>query len=338
MPALGLDIGGANLKAADETGRACSEPFELWRAPDQLTARLQAILARFPECDDVALTMTAELADCFETKAKGVDFIVRCAQQAAGKLSLRLWSTQGRFVYPADARANPLEVAAANWHALARWAGRLAPEGVALLIDIGSTTTDIIPLRDGVPCPAGLTDIARLQSGELVYTGVRRTPLCAVTHIALFRGRLCPLTAELFATMLDVHLLRGRIPENTSDTATANGRPATVEGARDRLARLVCCDRDEMSHQEISDLAEFFAHAQLSTLAQAVGAVIARQPERPETVVLSGSGEFLARDVVARHPVLADLELISLSEMLTASVAEAACAYAVAILAGEQTS
>ena len=38
----------------------------------------------------------------------------------------------------ATARQTPLQVAAANWLALATYAGRFAPDGPALLLDIGS--------------------------------------------------------------------------------------------------------------------------------------------------------------------------------------------------------
>src|SRR5947208_2344005 len=81
---------------------------------------------------------------------------------------------------PDVARRQWLRTAAANWLATAVWAGRFAPEGAALLIDAGSTTTDIVPLWNGRPMPLGLTDPDRLRTGELVYTGARRTPVCAL--------------------------------------------------------------------------------------------------------------------------------------------------------------
>ena len=68
--ALGLDIGGANLKAATSEGAAGSEPFEIWRAPGDLTARLQQLIARFPPADLLAVTMTAELADWLDVQHK----------------------------------------------------------------------------------------------------------------------------------------------------------------------------------------------------------------------------------------------------------------------------
>ena len=105
------------------------------------------------EADLFAVTMTAELSDCFRTKAEGVDFILRAVEDVAGTTPVFVWQTGAEFVTPAVAREIPLLVAASNWHALATWVGRLVPESGALLIDIGSTTTDIIPLLDGVPVP-----------------------------------------------------------------------------------------------------------------------------------------------------------------------------------------
>lgn len=332
MAVLGLDIGGANIKAADAAGRARTESFEIWRAPDELAGRLRKLLEGFPEADRLAVTMTAELADCFETKAHGVARIVRAVEQAAAGRPVLFWSTEGKFVSCAGAVARPLDVAAANWHALAMWAGRLAPIGPALLIDIGSTTTDIVPLCDGVPRPAGRTDGDRLLSGELVYTGVRRTPLCAVAQQAMFRGRLCRVAAEVFATTLDVHLLRGRIAEDQFDVMTANGKPATVAAARDRLARMLCGDRDEISVAELSALADFFAAAQANAIRASIDSVLARLKAIPETIIVSGSGEFLAREIVSNAPKVSTVTAISLGETLSPSIAEAACAYAMAVL------
>ncbi|MEO1993669.1 MAG: hydantoinase/oxoprolinase family protein, partial [Planctomycetaceae bacterium] len=202
MHVLGLDIGGANLKAADSDGQAASRRFAIWQAPEQLAAELslliQGLQKRAP-FDAIAVTMTAELADCFETKSHGVDHILHAVEKIAGPTPVFVWQTGAEFVTPDVAREFPLLVAAANWHALATFIGRLVPTGNSLLIDIGSTTTDIIPLSDGFPVPRGLTDVERLQSGELIYTGVRRTPIAAVTSAVPFRGSPCPLASELFA-------------------------------------------------------------------------------------------------------------------------------------------
>ena len=153
MQIIGLDIGGANLKAAGVDGAAVSSPFAIWREPERLGQELSALLSQLPVADAVAVTMTAELADCFGTKDQGVRRILDAVTDVAAGRPVVVWQTGGEFVSVEDAVEIPRLVAAANWHALATFAGRLTGEGPAVLLDVGTTTTDIIPLADGVPVP-----------------------------------------------------------------------------------------------------------------------------------------------------------------------------------------
>ena len=328
MTALGLDIGGANLKAASADGRARAVAFPLWKSPDGLAAEVSQLVDQFRACTEIAVTMTGELADCYATKSEGVSRILTAVEVAAGNRDILVWTTDGQFVTPVDGRTRWSAVAAANWHALATWAGQFAPKECALLIDIGSTTTDLIPLRDGVPCAAGQTDYQRMRHGELVYTGVRRTPLCAVDLIE----PASPLAAELFGTMLDAHLITHGLAEDAADRDTADGRPATRACALNRLARMRCCDRTEQTERELIDLAWQFVAGQSRQIATAIQRVIARQFHPPRAVLISGSGAFLARRIVANLPVLAQAAVIDLESRLSPAIAESACAHAVACL------
>ena len=239
---LGLDIGGANLKAATSAGVGRSMPFPLWKRPDDLAAALECLIGEFPDERELAVTMTGELCDCYASKSEGVLAISAAVAKAANRRGYReprIWTTTGRFVTVAEALADPLPAAAANWLALATFVGRLAPRGSALLLDLGSTTADIVPLVDGRPTPRGCTDPDRLASGELVYCGVRRTPLCAIFGLTK--------AAEFFATTEDVHLALERLPESPERTDTADGRPATRVHALARLARMECADVEDGS-------------------------------------------------------------------------------------------
>src|SRR5207237_870021 len=156
--------------------------FPLWRNPAGLTAALSCLLSELPHADELAVTMTGELCDCFATKREGILHILAAVEAIGEQRPIHVWTTNGDFLDLKTARsAPPLTVAASNWLALATWAGRLIPEGPGLLLDIGSTTTDIIPLLDDKPVPQRRDDFGRLQSGELIYRGVRRTPVCALT-------------------------------------------------------------------------------------------------------------------------------------------------------------
>jgi probable H4MPT-linked C1 transfer pathway protein len=309
----------------------------MWEHPEQLADVLAELLSGFGDVDGLAVTMTGELADCFDSKAEGVDHILGAAEQVAAGRPVRVWQTVGEFVTPAVAREFPRLTAAANWHALATWIGRAAPDGNSLLIDVGSTTTDIIPLEGGVPLPQGRTDVERLVSGELVYSGVRRTPLSAVAHAVPFRGRYCPLASENFACALDVYLWLGELPENADETGTADGKPATRQAALVRLARMLCCDLTEFGPEDADALSNFLADVQRQRMTGSVDRVVKRMEGGGcRLVVVSGAGEFLGRRVIAGHRQLSKCPVMSLAESMGPAHSEAACACALARLAGEE--
>lgn len=336
MNYVGLDIGGANIKASDGESRSSSRPFALWQAPERLAGQLRDALAEFDGCLALAVTMTGELADCFTTKADGVSHILSAVEEAAAGRPIHVWQTGGEFVTPAEARDLVPLVAAANWHALATWAGRIAPRGSALLLDCGSTTTDIIPLHDGLPAPEGRTDLDRLLSGELVYTGMRRTPACAVAPTVPFRGRDCPLAAELFATMRDVYLWLAWLPEDAADHGTADGRPATRAAARNRLVRSICCDGTECRDADVDLLAAYLAERQLRQIGAALERVLKRLPDRCQAALLCGEGEALLARVTSGARGLAGAQRVSLRGAVGEHHSGAACAFALARLLGER--
>jgi probable H4MPT-linked C1 transfer pathway protein len=327
---LGLDIGGANLKAATPDKRARSVPFPLWKQPDALPAALAALVAQFPDATELAVTMTGELCDCFETKREGVAAIIKAVRFASAARRVRVWSTEGTFLDSEQAKANHLKVAAANWHALATFAGRYAPYHGGILLDIGSTTSDLIPLNCSVPSTYGSTDWDRLQMRELVYIGVRRTPVCAV-----FTDRVC---AELFATTQDVYVVLGRLPEEPDNRDTADGRPLTFEYSLARLARMLGGDREQLSDDHLIHFATQ-VHTEIKRrVVEAARAAYydAQNPPELRTVIVSGAGEFLARGVAkSAFPSVVESQIVSLNAELGPEVSACAPAYAVAVLAAE---
>jgi hypothetical protein len=273
--------------------------------------------------------MTGELCDCYASKSEGVTHILDAVEQVAEEWRILVWRTDGTLVDLRTAqRESPLLVASANWLALATWAGRLAPRGPAILIDVGSTTTDIIPIRDGVPIPAGHSDPERLQSGELVYTGVRRTPLCAVLGFEV--------AAEFFATTHDAYLVLGWASEERADTDTADGRPATIECAHARLARMTCADLDTTTEDERIQTARRVLVRQSTYLADRIRGVVERMGQKPQAVIVVGAGERLAMRAVRVALAESVFDSISLSKTLGPQVSASACAYALAVLASER--
>lgn len=346
MQVLGFDIGGANIKASDADGRTSSVVFPMWTQYLQLPDALTSLAAEIcPKPDMVAATMTAELADCFVTKAEGVEYVIGALEQAFPNVPIRIWMTSGEFAEPDDARELPMLIAAANWHALATWAGRAVPDGPAVLFDVGSTTTDVIPILDGFPVPRGRNDLDRLMNGELVYSGASRTPVCAVVSFVPLRKKRCPVAAEVFATMADVMLVAGLQEEDETNTDTADGRPFTRAASLNRLAHMVCCDSTELSELELQQIAEHILHEQRQQLCNALQTVLAtlsdamqkapgrsaKTSDKP-VVMFSGSGAQIAREAIELLGDSGFSTQMYLPEMFSRPISESASAFAVARL------
>lgn len=297
---IGLDVGGANTKAVWREGdarRVAVRAFEVWRDRGALAAMLREVAGEVAPgaVRAAALTLTAELSDAFASKREGVGFVLDAAQ-AALDVPLRVLTTAGELVPPAQARARPFEVAAANWVASALAVAARHPD--ALLLDAGSTTVDVVPIAGGRVAAAGLTDLDRLLAGELVYTGALRTNLAAIAPRVPVRARWCPVASELFAISADVHLILGHLAPEDYTCPTPDGRPPSVEHARERVARLVCADAEQLTAPEIDAIAAFLHGEQVRHVREAARAVLDRLDGTPPAVVL-GSGAFLARAAAA---------------------------------------
>ncbi len=322
---VGVDIGGANLKFADESQRARSRFFPIWRQPELLKDALRESLAAFPEVTALAIVMTGELADCFVDRAEGVDHITAHVHQAAAQLGIKscyFYGVDGAFRQRVGVEDVDL-LAAANWHALASFVGRTITAD-ALLIDVGSTTTDIVPIRDRAVATKAMTDYDRLGEGSLAYIGCQRTPVCALCSSLRFQDRSVPVMNEVFATIDDARIVLGFELESPTDFQTADGKPRTKEFAANRLARMLGLDRRRVSLQQATHIADQVIHAARERIADSIQRLLATQSFRPQAYVISGHGNDLLR-------LPDDQEVISLAERLGPDVSRCAPSYAVAM-------
>jgi (4-(4-[2-(gamma-L-glutamylamino)ethyl]phenoxymethyl)furan-2-yl)methanamine synthase len=330
---VGWDIGGVNTKAArlqpgpeGPVSRSLYLPYEVQHAPETLGATLQSVsrsLDAGPD-DRHAITMTAELSQAFRTKREGVGFILDALESVFPSNSLHVYTVSGRFVSPSHARARPRDVAASNWAATAHWVARSVP--TCVLIDIGTTTTDLIPIVEGTVTAQGRTDPERLLSGELVYTGALRTPVEAVAQRVPLWGGTAGVSADGFALIGDAHLWLGRLRPEDYTCPTPDGRSANRECAGERLARTVCGDREMLDEAAIDDIAGALTGAQVRTIVEALHGIRRRWPAISEAVV-TGLGDFIAAEAARA----AGLNVLSLGDRL-GDAARIAPAVAVASL------
>ena len=248
MPGIiGWDIGGAHLKAARLESGAIVDVVQiacpLWLGLDQLYKAFDEAKARLGVADINVATMTGELSDAFADRASGVAAISKAALRSLGPT--RIYAGPLGFVAPDAASENVAVIASANWHASATFAATRT--GEALFVDMGSTTTDIIPLKDSRVAAQGYSDATRMAHGELVYAGVVRSFLMAGLRLVPFAGRWVPIMNEAFATTSDVYRILGDLAEEADLMATADGQPKTIEASRARLARQIGIDARDVS-------------------------------------------------------------------------------------------
>lgn len=341
----GWDIGGAHLKFAglnDDGAIVALEELtcRLWLGVSELATAVKAVRDKYALGNaQHAVTMTGELCDCFDNRQTGVAQIVNAVERTFGESQSYFYSLNRQWLGPADARENFRSVASANWHASANLVSKLVED--ALVIDIGSTTTDIIPLKRGLVIAAGIDDYSRLKNRELVYTGVVRTPVAAIVESLPYENEFIPIVAETFATSADVYRILQLLPENADLHPTADGGDKSRLASAKRLLRMLGLDfkGDEAS---LHELASYVYRRQTDKVIEASEYVLSRHEMDTEKlkIVAMGCGAFLAEDIAARLSVeqLAFANLFKARDLRIIkdrSIADCAPALAVALLLHE---
>jgi hypothetical protein len=306
MRVLTLDIGGANTKrmvvefAGGKTEILEDDLiyFPIWREWRDLGRMLEGVKE---EVDAVAVTMTAEEADCFTSKDEGVRYIVKACDRTFGEplyLTIR-----GELVRSKDIE-DPLDLSAANWVASADYLEEKYGEGT--LVDMGSTTTDIIPFRADMPFVAK-SDLERLKAGWLVYTGFLRTPVAGIVKKVPVGGEAVPISPEFFAQTADVYRILGLLEDYPCETPDRGEK--TPEASMKRVARHLCADVEELGEEAIVDICSHIMEQQVRDLAEALARV-----HRGGKVYCCGMG----REVVHRAAEMAGGEAVDLSREIPA--------------------
>jgi probable H4MPT-linked C1 transfer pathway protein len=275
---IGIDVGGANLKLVDGN-RVTSIYCPLWEGAP-LADHLRAFRTSHPD-PKAAVVMSGELADCFGSKMEGIRSIMATVEEVY----------PGALFYGTDAAFHREAVpglAAANWLAAADLLRTRYPG--AVLLDIGSTTTDILPLPR-FPDLLGLTDLGRLRRGYLLYTGLLRTPVATQLRAVTLGGATIPVSTEHFAIAADAHLVLGHIGPRAYSCDTPDRKEKNVGAALRRLARVVCADLDEIGPEGAMEIARQFWEGQRDRVRAAVDRVITETGA--EHVVIAGIGSSL---------------------------------------------
>lgn len=321
---IGWDIGGAHLKVVvlDAEGRLVDSiqlVCPLWRGLDYLERAILDSLQAFkikPSRACHAITMTGELVDLFESRHDGVCKIANVATELLGE-QVWFYAAHEGFVSSQVLHSFTNLIASVNWHASVSVLALKMQN--ALFVDIGSTTTDIIAIKDGKVISEGITDAYRLQSDNLVYTGIIRTPVMALAQKLPVANNDetvdINVAAEYFATMADVYRLTGELNASADITETADGKGKTqLESAR-RLARMIGHDvdtrqSDDNSLEKWIKLAFTCRNLQM----QQIKTAMLKQLNPHMTIIGAGAGSFLVKAIATElnHSYITACELVSM--------------------------
>jgi len=316
---IGIDIGGANTKVASASGEARSLYLPLWLDND-LAGELRRIRDEF-QPKSVGVVITGELADAFTSKKEGICSIASSVDSVFARpyyLNVR-----GQFTRQI-AESEASLYAASNWTASAMFVSRRVSD--CIFVDLGSTTCDVIPIRDGKPA-ATTTDFERLRERELIYTGALRTNIATILRFVTLNGEKYRLASELFAIAADAHRVLGNISAEEYTCETPDAQPRDLQHCYRRIARVLLCDVDELGRKNAHDVARQVERVQVDELAQAL-AFQARKHDL-KAVVGAGLGEFL----IAKAASKVGLECSLLSQQYSITLSKVFPAFAVANLA-----
>ena len=329
---VGIDVGGANTKIATSDGFVDARYAPLWKNKERLYDVLADVKQKFgTETEAVGVVMTGELSDCFETKREGVLYIKHAFSTTFE--APKFFDRNSGFKDDEAVDKDPLSFSATNWLASAKLVADQYKDVV--FVDIGSTTTDVIPIVGG-EIKAKKRDIERLKSGELIYSGVLRTNVAALLKKVEIgkQGEVCGISSELFAITADVYLLLGYITEDEYSCESPNsyafvGRENEEKSrtsAMRRLSRVVCSDLEEIGVDGAVSIAEQVKKAQVDELISSLGRL--KEKYGLEMVVSAGIGDFIvneAADSLKMH-------FVSLASIYGKKIAATFPAYSVATL------
>lgn len=315
------DIGGANIKASRieysqglneiKNIKSSSRFFPMWDQSKNPLGIIMDIDKELGSSNYFAVTMTAELADRFNTKSEGVNYIIELFEKNFQQKNIFYYNYYGTSSQKSDIK-DVQTLAAANWAVSAKFAAEFFDDFI--LFDMGSTSSDLIPVQNSKLINHGKTDSERLFWGELIYLGYLRSNLSFLVDQLPYQGKMITLINEYFASTADLHLVKGIIDQSEYSIPTADGKPKNRRAALARIARLISLDLNTAFESEIELIANYIYQKEIDLLFEKIIQLYSRIDPSFETVILANKGAFkFAEDLKKKK----ELQFLNLEKEIT---------------------
>ena len=292
MKIIGWDIGGAHIKAVKidlqkKTSKTEQIYSPIWKNINNLKKSIKLIKNKLGKTNYHAITMTAELSDIFSDRVNGVKYIVKLSSKILGEKNIFFYSKKN-FLKKKLAIKKTFELNSMNWHATASFISNSFPN--CILIDIGSTTTDIIPIKNKRIISKSVNDYQRLKSNELIYLGVLRTPIQAIK-------KKQNLINENFANLSDVYRILNKIPSSIDLFPTLDNKTKNKHDSARRIARIFGQDYEKKHFLKWKKTAHKIEREHLKILNMTIKKIEKKKKLNKVPIIGAGIGEFLVKKV-----------------------------------------
>ena len=269
---IGWDIGAANTKYTillhDKNLAECRIiSCELWKSLSQLKYIVQHIKDKYKAKFQIIniISMSAEMCDVFVSRKKGVQSILNLFEK---KGFINHIYSKSIGISKLNGFKKYISVASTNWMAISEYLKDMDKNIIA--IDIGSTTTDIVLIKNSKCINKRHDDYSGLNKNELLYTGILRTPIHSVENSIILKNKVYNVIPENFSTMSDIYRLLLIINNKSDYSTTADGRSKSNKNTLYRISRTFGFDYTEKKYNIIYALARKIMTAHLTQISYTI--------------------------------------------------------------------
>ena len=308
---IGWDIGGAHLKSCviNNQKTVCSVDLcELWK-----TKELGYIIGQIIEQHahngiiNNVITMSGEMCDIFENRDQGVKEILNYFKKFANTHVY----TRHCGIVNVKYNKKLQNIASANWHVIAKFMSKKLAN--AIIIDLGSTTTDFILIKNSKIINKRVDDFSGLSSQELLYVGCLRTPPYIFERSLRINKKDIHIIPENFSSLADVYRIIKKIPKSLYYSSTCDDKEKDIKACMVRFARNFGLDYKQKQHKFLVSAAQKISDLHSTILNKVIDYHIEKNflSEKNVKIIGLGIGEEIIRDLcVKNHREYLDLSTI----------------------------
>lgn len=309
MKVLALDIGGANLKYAianikNKEKKIINNGITSIYANslDIFEMKLENSLIELSKgIDKIYFTTTAPLL--YDSLNLGGKRIVKLIKDnvSLSENNIFYYSKNGNFKTLSEFKSRDI-AGCYNW-CITRAFIKANCDKDCLLIDCGSSSTDIVPINLK-KSNENYAIHERILKNELLYLGMRRTIVQTITNNVLINSNYINVVGEPTTTIGDINYILGYInKEEYSIGTNILTEHILNEKAYFNIARLLCGDLNTFDEKTLKEICKYISSKTVEKIKDAIENVIRDNFDHIPYIVVCGIGsDFIKSKVIIDIP------------------------------------